>query len=420
MRIELPYAGDLMSVELNDDAVLGALQPASFQPLPDLAAEARIVLNAFPLARQLARRLRGGGKVVILVPDKTRNAHVTELAPAIVDFLCEQGVSEENVSFMFALGRHAKMTDQECRAILGDCLFDRFRTEQSVALESEFVEAGVTSFGNRVALNRSVMQADALFGINKTFFHYFAGFGGGRKLILPGAASEETILFNHGLMVNSVPKGKNPACASGNLDENPIHLDMLEGAKFAPEIFILNLVANHRGEPAAVIGGGLEDGHAAACKLLKARLTCPIREAADFVIASCGGHPQDINFLQSHKALDNAFRAVKPGGTLVLLAACPDGWGSAYLPEWLEKADLNLIERELRKGYESHGQTAHAILEKTSKVNGVLISGMSEEETSIIGMRKAESLSAALELIPELNSGARGYVMPFAAATLPT
>ena len=137
------------------------------------------------------------------------------------------------------------------------------------------------------------------------------------------------------------------------------------------------------------------------------------------MIASCGGYPKDLNFIQAHKAIHNSAAFVRDGGLLIVLAQCPDGWGTPHLREWIAKRDLAVMESELRVRYESHGQTAHAILEKTTRVRGILVSELDETETRLMGMEKAGDLAEALRMIPGLDAGRKGWLMPYAASTLP-
>ena len=265
------------------------------------------------------------------------------------------------------------------------------------------------------------MQADRVIVTGTVALHYFAGFGGGRKSLVPGVASRETCMATHFAIFNPPEEGgRNPLARTANLDGNPVHQAILEAARMIAPDFLLNTVLTPDKRIAAVFCGDLEAAHLAGCRLAAELYTVPMERPADLAIVSCGGHPKDINFIQAHKALDYGVQAVRPGGTVILLAACPDGFGNATFFDWFNFEDLDVFEKALRDRYEINGQTAHATLTKARTWRVILVSGFSRGQTERMGMIKADDLDAALQMAYEhLPANPEVVVIPDGGSVLP-
>ena len=184
--------------------------------------------------------------------------------------------------------------------------------------------------------------------------------------------------------------------------------------------FILNTVLTPEKKIAKVFCGDLEKAHLAACELARELYTVPLGKPADLAIVSCGGSPKDINFIQSHKALDYGVQAVRPGGTVILLAACPDGFGNATFFDWFNYEELDVFEKALRARYEINGQTALSTLTKARTWRVILISEFSKEETEKMGMEKANSLDEAVQMAyKQLPENPDVVVIPDGGTILP-
>jgi nickel-dependent lactate racemase len=171
---------------------------------------------------------------------------------------------------------------------------------------------------------------------------------------------------------------------------------------------------------AGVFCGDLEQAHLAGCQLAGELYTVPLARPADLAVVSCGGHPKDINFIQAHKALDYGVQAVKPGGTVILLAACPDGFGNPTFFAWFHHQNLPAFEAALRERYEINGQTAYATLYKARTWRVILISTFSQEQTARMGMEKAADLDQALQMAYErLPADPEIVVIPDGGTVLP-
>jgi nickel-dependent lactate racemase len=272
-----------------------------------------------------------------------------------------------------------------------------------------------------VAVNRRVAEADRVIVTGTVGFHYFAGYGGGRKGLVPGVASRATCMATHFAVLNP-PEigGRHPKAATGVLAGNPVHEAILEAARMVEPDFLLNTVLSPAKEVLAVFAGDLEGAHLAGCEMVRQLFTVPVEEPADLAVVSCGGHPKDINFIQAHKALDYGVHAVREGGTIILLAACPDGFGNKTFFSWFRHRDLAEFEAALREHYEINGQTAYSTLLKAERFRIILVSGFGEEETKGMGMEKAADLEQALRMaFAKLPPDPRIVVIPDGGTVLP-
>jgi len=170
----------------------------------------------------------------------------------------------------------------------------------------------------------------------------------------------------------------------------------------------------------AAFAGEMEAAHLAGCELVRRLYEVSLEQPADLAVVSCGGHPKDINFIQAHKSLDYAVRAVRPGGTVILLAACPDGFGNRTFFDWFRYRDLASFEAALRERYEINGQTAYATRSKTLSHRVVLVSGFGEAETAAMGMEKAADLDQALAMArAKLPNDPKTVIIPDGGTVLP-
>jgi nickel-dependent lactate racemase len=367
--------------------------------LPDPAAEVRRALTHPIGACLLQEIVQPGERVAIVTSDITRYTGSEIYLPVLVEELNQCGIPDDDLEFIIALGIHRKQSAEEHRKILGP-LYGRIRVYDHECDDPEqLVDLGTTSTGLPIQINQRVMAADRVIVTGTIGLHYFAGFGGGRKSLVPGVASRKTCMATHFAIFNPPEQGgRNPKARTANLEANPVHQAILEAAKVVKPDFLLNTVLTADKKIAKVFCGDLEEAHLAGCELAKTLYTSPLDQRADMAIVSCGGHPKDINFIQSHKALDYGVNAVKPGGTVILLAACADGFGNATFFDWFNYEDLDIFEKALRNRYEINGQTALSTLTKARTWRVILISEFDHVQTEKMGMKKAADLDEALQI----------------------
>ncbi len=360
----------------------------------------------------LAEMLEGARTVTVVVSDATRKTGFHRYSHLLRKFMEDAGVRE--VRTLVAVGTHRPPTAEEVRAITGPGWFEG-GVEAHDCDASPFAALGVTSRGTPVEVNRAAVECDLLVLTGEAKYHYFAGFGGGRKAVLPGVSSRASITANHSLSFLG-PEAENAAL--GRLEGNPVHEDMDEALEMLPvPVFLVNAITAADGGVLEVHAGDAREAFLAACEAVRRRFDAPIPRRYRTVIASAGGYPADINPTQSHKSFDFASRALEEGGTLVLAAAMPDEGGLSTLAEWLALPDRREHVRRLEEEFVIGGRTALAWRDKLERAGEVwLVSSLDERATASLGMRKARSVAEALERAAVRPPVA---VMPFASLTNP-
>lgn len=385
------------------------MEPPRLPRLPEPAAAVRQALQRPLGSPPLVEIVRPGGRVCIVLSDRTRVTGHQVFLPVLLGELTRAGSAVPEV--IFASGAHRPMPAPEMRAALGR-VAGRVRFQAHTATGAcEWL--GDTARGTPVLINRWALEADHLILTGSVVHHSFAGFGGGPKAVFPGLAAVASIEANHRLLLE-------PGAAGGALEGNPVHEDLAEAAALARPSFLLNTVTDPGGRLAGVFAGGMVAAHRAACVMARTR-EMPLAGLADLVVASAGGHPRDIDFYQSQKALENAARAVRPGGVVVLVAACRDGVGSAAFRRWAgDHRSLPELSAALARRFELGGHKAWSLARIASRVSVILLSGLDPAVVREFGLRPAVSPRDAIDQAREL-SGDRPltYLMRAAALTVP-
>jgi nickel-dependent lactate racemase len=392
-------------------------RPFQLPPLSEagLDGELEAPLGAAPLA-ELAR---GARRVHLIVPDGTRASGAAELVAAALRALHRGGVSPKRVAAVFALGLHRPPTQAERASVLGAWSGRLAIVDGRPDEEGDRLDRGFTSLGTPILLSRRALEADLVVLVGSIGFHYFAGFTGGRKAILPGIAAAESIRANHLRVLGEAGAGRDPRVRPGALDGNPVHLDMDEAASRVEPGFLFNSVVGDDGRIVAAFAGHWRQAHRAGCEWVAARRAITVAEPRPIVIASAGGHPRDLNLIQAHKALEHAQAAVAPGGVLVLAAACGDGVGDPSFGAWMRwRDDLGEFQRRLRSRYEVYGQTAFALAVKLARFRIVLVSRLPHQVAQSLGLVPARDLDEALERARQWAGDQPGWWIPHAGSVL--
>ena len=421
MKITVPYGPATVTADLDWAACLGTLDVADAPELPCLEqAVADAIERPIGLAKNLYEAVAPGDTVAILVSDSFRETGARQFLPVLIDGLNRAGIPDEAMTIIFATGVHRPPTDAEQARILGEAIHARFqgRTHAHDPEDStNLTYVGTTARGTRLAINKRARDCRRIIATGSVVMHYFAGFGGGPKAVLPGIASVEAISHNHAMNLDRREDRINPDVRIGALAGNPVAEDMLEGARLAGVDFLLNTVLNRQGRIAGVFAGDLEAAHRAAAEFARSMFAVPIREKADLVIASAGSAK---NFVQSHKALYNAYQAVKREGRIVFLSPCEEGLGGERFAQWVRLRDRAAIMAGLRRQSEINGQTALSTLEKAPIT--LFVTEMTQEDVELLGGRKVQSLRDALRVAREdLGHVQRPsfYLMPSASYSVP-
>jgi len=337
------------------------------------------------------------------------------LLPVLAE-LNAAGVKDENVTVIFGCGTHRAVKPEEAAELLGTEALKRVKTISHCCTATDLVYLGTTKTqGNKVLVNRAFAEADVKVLLGDVGFHYYAGYGGGRKSVLPAVCSEETVKQNHALLLHA-------SARTGILEDNPVHQDMTEAARLAKVDFIVNIVGNKKGEIVKAFAGDLEAAFLEAVKLVDAMYRVAIDRRADIIVVSAGGHPADINLYQAYKGLDNALDAVKRGGVIILVAECPEGHGNQVFYDWMTKlADLKNAEREIKRNFVMGGHKAYYLLKALQNHQIILVSSLPDfYATSIFKLKTARAVNDALaEAFKIAGSASRVWAMPWGSYTLP-
>jgi len=366
--------------------------------------------------------IQPGESVCFVISDQTRKTAADRVLPVVLNGLRLKGCSVGDMFILVASGIHRPPTPVETELILGPPVFHEFQGRvfaHDPDDNANLVVVGTTRRGHPVRVNRRAVEADRLAPIGAATYHYHAGFGGGRKSLVPGLAARETIASNHGLTLDPERDRIHPGVEPGILDGNPVAEEMLEGARLCEPDIIINTVLTPAGELAGVFSGDLDAAHRSACRMVERICRVEIGERADFVLASAG---TASNWIQSHKSLYNASRAVREGGRVILMAPCPEGIGNERFRFWIKKPTIQEIYKGLRQSVEVLGQTA-----LSTRIRGtatILITRMSEADIMDLGIETAPDEDSAVRRVLErlAREGKQRptyYLMPHAGQVVP-
>lgn len=416
--MELKYGSTAFTLDLPPERQAGVIAPSLFAVNE---SPADIIEAALDACHRVISSFNAGEKVVIVTSDITRYTGSELYLPLLVKRLNRQGIADGDIEILIALGIHRRQTEHEHQRILGP-LYGRIRViDHECDDHDELTHIGSTSNGIRVSINRRAVEADHLILTGTIGFHYFAGFGGGRKSVLPGIASRKACMASHFTVLNpGEGSGKNPLAVTGNLEGNPVHRAMVEGCALAKPAFILNTVLAADKRIIAAFAGDWREAHEAGCRFYREKFAYPLTEKGDLVVASCGGFPKDINLIQAHKSMEYAAQALHDGGVMILLAECRDGFGNGTFFSWFRHKRLEEFEAALRAQYEINGQTAYSLLQKALRFRIILVSQFPAPQVVEMGMIPARTLGEAMDLASGmLPEEWRCYLMPEAGSVLP-
>jgi nickel-dependent lactate racemase len=344
-------------------------------------------------------RQKKGRKTVVVVNDGSRPTVTYKLLPPLMQELEAVGIPDEDVLILIATGTHRDVRADEFESLLGKEIAERYRVRNHHCQDMEnLVDLGTTSQGVPVIINRLFCEADLKILTGSIHPHQGAGFSGGRKSILPGLASLETLKFHHSYRFRS------PDPAMGWIDGNPFHLAALEAARMANPDFILNLVQNQKKQITRAVAGDLEDAWLVGVQASREIFETQIPGRADIVVVIPGGHPRDSNLYQSQKSMASAEMVVKQGGTIILPVACPDGVGSDLFYEWMASASCpeDVIERFIREGYNIGTSKAWLYARCLTKAQLIVMSDCLDKTTlADMFTHKAQDLDEALTMALE-------------------
>jgi nickel-dependent lactate racemase len=410
VRISIPYGDGNLPLDVPDANLLAVVQPGlsggETRP-PTEAEESAEVRRALaepigaPRLRELAATARSA---VIVVSDITRPSPSHKLLPALLEELAR--MKPEDISILFALGGHRGHSSEERVRLVGEEV-----AASGVRLldldGSRCRPVGVTSRGTRLEVFEPYLEADLRICTGNIEYHYFAGFSGGAKAIVPGLCSSSTIRDNHSMMLA-------PTAKAGIIQGNPVREDIDEAGGMIGVDFILNVVLDERKRILRAVAGHYLAAHREGARIYDARFSATIDGEADVVIASPGGRPKDINLYQAQKTLDNVGGAVRKGGAVILAARCDEGFGQRAFEDWMlgmatPQALVDRIQREFVLG----GHKAAAIAGLLNRAEVFLVSELPDDAVRKMYMHPFNDLQDAVDAaFARYGKRARVLVVP--------
>ncbi|MDF2879880.1 MAG: hypothetical protein K0R54_437 [Clostridiaceae bacterium] len=424
INYKMKYGTQELTIPLNEEKIISIIDSKG---ATHNKSEEQVILDALkkPIASAPLKELvKPGQTVCIIVSDITRAwQKMSVYLPYLIDELNSAGIPDGNITFLSSTGSHRKQTEEEHKIILGEKLYKRFQIIDHDSLdENNLVYMGTTTFGTPVKINKIALACDHIIITGAIVFHLLAGWGGGKKSILPGISGYETIMKNHSMSLNpEMGSGSNLEARSGKVINNPIHEDMLEAASFIMPTFMFNVIMDSKGNIAEAVAGNYVKAHEAGCALVSSMDGVNINEKADLVIASAGGYPKDINFYQTVKTIINAKEAIIDGGIMIILSECSDGFGNDPIKNIIQNyTSLYNREKALRENYSIAKYIGYYITEVAEKYNLILVSSLNAEDFSTTNIKVVKTVGQALELAAKIKGDKfKAYLMPHGATTFP-
>ncbi len=408
---DLPFGQRVLKLSLPEAAEVDLLMPAALAAESDGASIVSRALREPIGSPPLDEVVTSGQTVAVVTSDNTRPCPSRRLLPPILRELQAGGISADATTVVVALGLHRPLSNQELRELVGPEVHDSVEVVNHDP--ANVVRIGWTSAGTPVDLFRPVVGADVRVGLGNIEFHYFAGYSGGAKSILPGCAGEETVSANHALMVEL-------GARAGVLESNPVRVDLEEGVAMIGLDFILNAIVDSDHRLVDAVAGNATNAHRLGCSIMARRDAVGVDGKADMVVVSAGGKPSDLNLYQAQKALENAGAVVRDGGVIIWVAECLEGYGNSTFEQWMRQANTpeQVLERIARR-FILGGHKAAAIASVLLRAEVYLVSamGVKLDACGIIGFESIDSaVRAALERVGPDPAVA---VIPHGGSTFP-
>jgi len=415
--LKIPYGKTFIDIDLPETMEWQVLEknvPFSF-PSPTLIVQQAIA----DLARQLKNRLSPGARLLLIVPDHTRQCGLPLILPLLIETLNSQLAAE--IEILIANGSHVVQPESVIRDLVTQEVFDAVPVFQHDARDaSQLVHLGQTSYGTEIWLNKKVKEADFIITVGGILFHYFAGFGGGPKMLLPGVAGYETIRQNHSLTIDKENGCFHPDSREGNITTNPVYLDLAQVMDIVPNVLSLQVLLSPSQQIVHAMAGPILATQKNLLPHVKKLYALETAASGEIVVAGAGGFPADVNLIQAHKAIRHAYAVTRLGGTLIFFAQCADGVGSQTFMPYFDLGSAKNIGEELAKNFRINGQTALSLREKAEAVHIIFISDIAPDLVRQTGMTPCRSWEEATQIAAtEIRKCKMGIVLANASTTVP-
>lgn len=416
---ELRYGKGTVKLDLSEAASVNYLYGNDMPAIGDLTEAFRRAVEEDCAGAPLRERLSAGDKITIVLSDITRfwmrQDRICELLVKYLESEC--GIADENIAVLIALGTHRPMTESELETLASPYVYARCRVINHDCDAKDLVYIGETRYRNRVEVHPLAVDRKVI-TVGGTVHHLMAGYGGGRKSILPGICSRATIRHNHSMALDPKEPHSSELVGSGKLKSNPIHEDMDDAAALVAPVFGINIVVNAHSEHSGLFCGDFREAWLESCAYCQQYYGKEISAETDVVIASCGGYPKDLNLYQGVKSLLNGVNALKPGGTFVFLCECPEGGGAPDFFDWTKPLSQGRLDPALREAFTIAGYIFYASCEAIRKAGRFLM--LSEINPNQVRDMRIESFGSMDEILKELPlTGKSVTVIPYGGYVLP-
>jgi len=410
----LKYGEGKIDFKLDSKRVLSELKMKKFEVLDNPRKTIKESINNPIGCTPFKENFKKGEKVAFIVNDSTRVANSNQFLPVMFDELNSIGIIDDDIFIIFALGAHRPMRKEEMIEEVGEEIASRVRMYNGDPFDkNQFKYFGQTSFGTPVYFHNLVAEADHIVATGSILHHYLAGYGGGRKAMLPGVAYYETIRKNHSMIFDENSK-------VGKLKGNPVYDDQIEAVEMCRPTFLLNVVLNEEMKTLKVFAGDYIQAHLDACKFVDDVYAVEIEKKADLVIVSSGGYPKDIDVYQLHKSMINARSAVKDGGVVIVVGECRDGSGSKTYENIMKKYKTpEKVEEATRADFQVGAHKAYGVTSLMNNVEFILVSELEEELAKLLLFKTARDMDTALNMAYEkLGENIDIIIMPQGSFTV--
>lgn len=402
---------DHTEIEFNPPAerLLGVLLPNAVEVERTGAAAVEYALDHPIGDKKVEEKVTPGEKVCIIASDITRPMPSAIALPPLIKRLNAAGIPDDDIVIVFGLGSHRRHTEEEKKYLVGE-LYGRIECIDSDP--DDVVRLGVTKHGTPVDIFRRVVESDFIICTGNIEYHYFAGYSGGAKAVMPGVSTPAAIRVNHSMMVGA-------DAYAGNIF-SPVRADIEEAGDILGIDYILNAVLDEHKRIIYAVAGDVTAAHRDGAAFLDKLYRVPLRRRADIVVVSPGGYPKDQNMYQAQKALDNSKHAVRDGGTIIWVAGCKEGLGSALFEKWMTEYTPDQMIENIKRDFKLGAHKAAAIALVMKKADIYLVSELDDELVTSMGFKPFKSLDDAfLAATSAQGDDSKIYVMPYGGSTLP-
>ena len=411
--MKLKYGTSAITCNVPEKNLLAILEPKLDEPLKieELLKSGITAPIGAPRLVKLLRRNRPKD-FVILVSDISRSiANYQKILRFLIGEIVDAGVDEKNIHFIIAIGTHRLHTLEENKRLYGR-LLDEFEFTFHNC-HNELVRIGKTSTNLLVEVNRRAKEADFVILTGRVDFHYLAGFSGGRKSILPGISSYNTIRANHSKLCR-------PGVAIAELKNNIIAQELAEAAELFKPDYLVNVVETPTRKTSRVFFGNPRFAFEQAVEYFCTQRKQTITQPADAVLVSAGGYPYDKNFYNSHKSLNLAIRTLKPGGSIILIARCQEGIGNEKFLKLMQENNIDQLLDYPEDKIEVGGHRAFVTARILKEHKIYVLSELEPEIVKSIGFKPIIQLNDAIEEIKkESGNDYKLYIIPNGKTVLP-